>query len=183
MNKLLAFVLTIMSFNVSAGGYYHIIHQGYDDDTGLFYLPIQNSPNSTGMFSSKSARRVNNILFFDPTTETQSYLFKRSSVWDVKHFTFETNVHKSGEIEFFGSSYQVLNKPKTSNRVLKDLLLIITAEEESELLTMWYATKKGQNLRKVHMFSENDEWHIDLKNAKVRFVTKDKDVSFKSIDW
>ena len=183
VKKSLFLAFLLFSFNLNAGGYYQSVNQGYDAETGLFFYPIKHKPDSGGMFSSKSNTRIKNILIFDPKTEKQSYLFELNKVWDIKHFSFETSVSKSNGIQFFGSSYNILNNPIAIERKLKDQLLIITGEKDSEELTMWYATKQGQNFKVVHRFHKSVKWHIDLKNSKVRFITHKKEVSFKSIEW
>ncbi len=183
MKKSIFLVFLLFSFHLSAGGYYQSVNQGYDSETGLFFYPIKHKPDSGGMFSSKSNTRIKNILIFDPKTDKQSYLFDRNKIWDIQHFTFEKSINKSNGIQFFGSAYNVLNHPSSVQRKLKDQLLIITSEKESETLTMWYASKHGGDLKKVHSFHKSVKWHIDLKNSKIRFITHKEEVSFKSIEW
>lgn len=148
MTKSIFLVFLLFSFNVNAGGYYQSVNQGYDADTGLFFYPIKHKPESGGMFSSKSNTRIKNILIFDPETEKQSYLFERNKIWNIQSFSFETSINKSNVVQFFGSSNRVLNNQNLVERKIKDQLLVITSEKDSEQLTMWYASKNGKNLKK-----------------------------------
>ena len=176
------FLFFLISFNSLAGGYYQNVNQGYDPITGLFYYPVKHKPESGGMFSSKSNTRIKNILIFDPTSETKSFLFKPEQVWNIQTFTFETVLNSSG-VQFFNSSYIALNNSSEISRKLKDKLLIITESEKSKKLTMWFATKSGKDLKQVHTFHKSTKWHIDVKNSKIRFITHKNEVNFKSIEW
>jgi hypothetical protein len=183
VKKSIFLVFLLFSFNVNAGGYYQSVNQGYDADTGLFFYPIKHKPESGGMFSSKSNTRIKNILIFDPETEKKSYLFERNKIWNIQSFSFEESINKSNVVQFFGSSNRILNNQNSVERKIKDQLLVITSEKDSEQLTMWYASKKGKNLKEVYNFHKSVNWHVDLKNSKIRFITHNKEVSFKSIEW
>jgi hypothetical protein len=183
VKKSIFLVFLLFSFNLNAGGYYQSVNQGYDTDTGLFFYPIKHKPDSGGMFSSKSNTRIKNILIFDPVTEKQSYLFERNKIWDIQKFTFETAINDTKGVQFFGNSYSAMNNQVLEERNVKNQLLIVTSEKDSDKLTMWFASKKGGDLKVVHTFHKSIRWHIDIKNSKVRFITHNKDVSFKSIEW
>lgn len=183
MKKCFFLVFILLSFNSYAGGYYQSVNQGYDDNTGLFFYPIKHKSDSGGMFSSQSNIRIKNILIFDPKTENKSYLFERNTIWNIQLFSFETSISDSNGIQFFGNSYNVLNNNISVDRKVKDKLLIITSQKNTEDLTMWYASKKGKNLRIVRSFHKSVKWHIDVKNSKIRFITHKNEVSFESIEW
>jgi len=134
------------------------------------------------LFSGKSNTRINNVLIFNPQTETQTYLFERNTIWDIKTFTFEANCHDSRGIEFFGS-ITALNNPKNITRELNNKLLVVTSEKDSDTLTMWFASKSGKNLSAIHTFNKSVKWHIDIKNSKVSFISSHNEVTFKAITW
>lgn len=184
VKKSIFLVFLLLSLNLNAGGYYQSVNQGYDADSGLFFYPIKHKPKSGGMFSSKSNTRIKNILIFDPKTEKQSYLFERNRIWDIQTFIFEESISTNDVVKFFGSSSsRVLNNKNSIKHKIKNKLLIVTSEKESEQLTMWYATKKGGNLKAVHNFHNSVRWHIDLKNSKIRFISHNEEITFKSIEW
>ncbi len=182
MKKLMTLILFFIAVNLNAGGYYNIKEQGYDSETSLFYYSVKHKPESGGLFSSESNTRVKNILIFDPKTEKQWYLFKPNTIWNIRHFTFESYKDEGKKINFYAGGYNVMNSVDLI-RELKNKLLIITSEEKNDKLTMWFASKTGENLKQVHMFNKTDKWHIDIKNSKIRFITHKNEILIKSIDW
>ncbi|EWH08819.1 hypothetical protein DS2_15564 [Catenovulum agarivorans DS-2] len=176
------FLALLLSFNVLAGGYYQSVKEGYDPITGLFYYPVIEKTESGGVFSSRSKIRISNILIFDPESETQSFLFKPEQVWNIQAFTFETGLNSNG-IGFYSGGGRVLNNSSKLSREIKNKLLIITQPENSDINTMWFATKQGKELKQVHTFPSTTKWHIDIKNSKIRFITHTNKVIFKSIEW
>lgn len=175
---LLAFCFLI---NLNAGGYYGAIHEGYDLKTSLFYYPIKQKPKTNGIFSNKDDIRVENILIFDPKIEKQWYLFEKNKIWDIRYMNFES-YKENNNIVFFSGNYKIKNQVEL-NREIKDKIFLITAQKESDKLTMWFCNKKGKNLKKVFEFDKEDKWHLDIKNSKIRFISQKDGISISSIDW
>lgn len=176
-------IIYLVALTLHAGGYYKQIDEGYDPHSGFFFLPQVNQPSSNGLFSSSGGRRVNNIAIFDPDTEQHRLLFKPGRVWNITVFTFEMALSDSQRIEYFGRSHRVLNNRVSNTREIKDKLLIVTEEKDSDQLTLWFATKHGQAPKVVHKFHRNTRWHIDVKNSKIRFISHQPELSFQSLDW
>jgi hypothetical protein len=67
---------------------------------------------------------------------------------------------------------------------LRDKLLISTYNPEKETYTLWASNKKGEHLQKLIDFRAFDEWHIDVKNSKLRIVKqRDLKITIKNLDW
>ncbi|RJG51175.1 hypothetical protein [Motilimonas pumila] len=183
MKYCLGVVLFLTAMTLQAGGYYKQMDDGYDPHSGFYFLPQLNKPSNNGIFSSSGDRRVDNIAIFDPATEQHRLLFKPDRAWNITVFTFEMALSENQQVEFFGRSYRMLNNQVEKEREIKDKLLIVTEDQDSEQLTLWFANKQGQDLKAIYTFHRDTRWHIDVKNSKIRFITRQPELGFHSINW
>ena len=179
---LLLFVTTC----ANAGGYYnyHMKIDNYDPITGLYYKSIDIKKKNKSFLSSGSDYRIQNIHIFDPKTETIQLLFKDDNLRDIKFIIFETGFRKDS-IQFFSApSSRIKNNFSITKRPLKNKLLIGLSDPESKIMTLWVADKMGKNLSQLVSIPFSTDWHIDVRNSKLRVVQLiEGKLSIQSYDW
>lgn len=188
MKILRTFLLLLFTFPANAGLYgksYPNI-DFYDPATGLYYKSIVSKKEKKSFLSSGSDKQVSNINIYNPETNTSTLLFsEKNQLRDISLLLFETG-HKDGSIEFFGTGYSsyIKNNVNIPERVLKDKMLIVVIEEELQIKTFWIAEKTGKKLTKLLVVPVKTNWHIDVKNSKIRTVRQvNGKIEIKSHDW
>jgi hypothetical protein len=172
MKYLLGLLSILLSTSVFAGDYYGHRIDTYDPVTGLYYKAVEGKAGEGGFLISKSSSNsIVNIAIFDPTKETTSLLFKEPQEGGISIFLFETGF-KDGVIEYNGSEYSafVLNNTHVTKREPKDKLLIGVRIKDSKETILFVSDKRGGHLMKLVAISSDADWHIDMKNSKLRVI-------------
>jgi len=186
MRHLSIFLFIIISTTVFAGDYYEPNIDTYDPATGLYYKAVEESPEEGNFLSSKASHNiVLNIAIFDPAKGTYNLLFKEPQKSGISIVLFETGF-KEGSIEFNGSTYSrlVLNNTQVAKRNLRDKLLVGVRNKELKSIILFVSDKKGGNLTKLAVIPYTADWHIDVKNSKLRVVHQTgKSIRIESFEW
>ncbi len=180
-------LLLFSSLSAMAGDYYYESHiNTYDAQTGLYYKSIEESGTSDGALSSKTAQHhVVNINIFNPTDETSTLLFKSAQKDGIPVILFESDI-KDGAVEFSGTASKniILNNIRIERKSIKNKLLVGTRNKDAKETTLFTADKKGNNLKKLVTIPYNADWHLDVKNSKIRVMTQTtKGLNIESYDW
>lgn len=174
MKHLLTFILLVVSGPLVAGGYYNGGIDAYDPISGMYYKGVHKAPDNRGFLSSKApGNLVVNINLFDPATGVSTLLFKEPQKDDITIVLLETGF-KDGSIEFNGEIPRnyVLNNRAVPKREPKDKLLVGVWNSDTQEIKLWISSKKGRDLRMLVSVPRLADWHIDVKNSKVRVVHK-----------
>lgn len=184
MNYLLLFLL-LFSAPAFAGDYYEPQIDTYDPASGLYYKSVLDHTSNGGFLSSTSSRNmVTNINIFDPTTGTSTLLFKTPKKEGIPLVIFETGF-KGGQVEFNAAhSNLVMNNSRISKREPKNKLLIGVRSTDAKETTLFVSDKRGAGLKKLVSVPSTADWHIDVKNSKLRVVHQTgKAVRIDSYEW
>lgn len=186
MKYLSVFLFFLISTSVFAGDYYEFRIDTYDPVTGLYYKAVEETPGEGGFLSSKTSRNVIvNIAIFDPTKETTALLFNAPQKGGISIVLFETGF-KEGRIEFNGSTYSalVLNNTNVAKRDTRDKLLVGVRSNESKETILFVSDKRGGHLKKLVAIPFTADWHIDVKNSKLRVVHQTgKEIRIENYTW
>ena len=186
MRNLTLLLLIFFTTSLNAGGYYNypINIDDYDPVTGLYYKSIEIKKKNKSFLSSGSDYRIQNINIFDPKTATTQLLFKDNEPRNIKFILFETGF-KDNSIQFFsGASSAIKNNFSIAKRPIKNKLLIGLSDAESKTMTLWVADKMGKKLSRLVSIPFSTDWHIDVKNSKLRIIQLiEGKLSIKSYDW
>ena len=78
----------------------------------------------------------------------------------------------------------IKNNHSIQKRLPKDRLLLVVYNEKTKNSSMFSFDKSGKNKQEIKTFSDDVDWHIDVKNAKIRFVSNTGDaIRIESLDW
>jgi hypothetical protein len=176
----------LVSASVFAGDYYYEPNiNTYDPVTGLYYTAVEGASTKGGFLSSTASRSVVNIAIYDPAKETYTLLFKESQKDSISIVLFETGF-KDGSIEFNGetSSALVLNNIRVAKREPRDKLLVGVQNIELKQTDLYVSDKKGNHLKKLVTIPFAADWHIDVKNSKLRVVHQTgKGIRIENYTW
>jgi len=183
MIRFLALSFFIFSSVVNAGDYYTNQVDTYDPATGLYYKAVLNREDR-GFMSKGSSDAVVNIAISNPATKSVALLFKEPLQGSITSVVFETG-YKDGGIEFYGAnSPYVKNNLGIPNRSPRNRLLVAVRDVKKEETALFVSEKDGNNLKKLIVFPERDNWHIDVRNSKLRVVHQlGNTIEIESIEW
>lgn len=147
----------------------------YDPSTGYYYKSWINDD------------RVTNIYVFDPKTHVGEMIFRDGAVYRISKFIYESGYDpKERAMEFGGDSLSgISNNKNVSQRPPKNKLLIVAIDEKNpEASVLWTADKSGKNLKRLVAVDFRDDWHLDVRNSKIRIVKRDKNTFVVTeMDW
>jgi hypothetical protein len=114
-------------------------------------------------------------------------LFKDDKKRNISTVLYETGV-EDGIIQFnIPEHYHFIkNNTVTQSRPPKDKLLIaVRVKKDEKVFTeLWLSDKHGGSLKLLTEFSASHDWHIDVRNSKIRIVNSNNGkFSQKSIEW
>jgi len=157
----------------------------YDPVSGLYYKAIKNKADEGGYIYSKvSSNSVININLFDPTNEETKLLFATPIKGTITEILFETEL-KNGAV-VFNQEYarNIKDNQNVPSRAPKDKLLVAVRDDESHQTSLYVADRHGGGLKSVATVPEKSNWHIDVKNSKLRVVNQiGQGVVIQSVDW
>lgn len=182
----LCVLLALQSYAI-AGYYGGMRINEYDPITGLYYKAIDIERKSRGFISKGPSTQVTNISIFDPKDEKHALLFNDSKIRDIQAVLFETGV-EDGVLSYSASSHsqRIKNNHQATSRKPKDKLLVsVRVSSNDQVFTeLWLSNKKGEGLTLIDTFPASYDWHIDVKNSKIRIVSSmNGQFTQKSIDW
>ena len=181
-----AFILVVFSPIVFAGDYYNPGQiDTYDQSTGLYFKAVERVRDERGFMSSKAAGPATiNINVFDPATGKSRLLFKDPVGGMITAVLFEVGF-KDGSIEFSGQeSAYVKNNRSVALRDLKGKILIAVRGLENNETILLVADKRIGNPVRVATVPAAADWHIDVKNSKIRVVHQTgQGVQLESYEW
>lgn len=183
MKQLLAISLFAFISSVSAGDYYYGNRvDTYDPITGLYYKAVLNKEDRG--FMSKGGPVVTNIAITTPLTDSTVLLFKEPLQGYITSLVFETGF-KNGSMGFYGVGQPYIqNNAGVADRDPKNKLLIAVFNGEKKVTTLFISEKDGSNLKKLTVVPEKGDWHIDVKNSKLRVVHQlGNTIKIDSVDW
>jgi hypothetical protein len=183
MKRFIVLALLVVATTSNAGDYYYANRvDTYDPVTGLYYKAVL-SKGDRG-FISKGGPDVVNIAITNPATGAVALLFKEPLLGNITSVIFEVGF-KEGSIEFYGADRPYIqNNTGLANRALKSKLLVAVREGEKKETSLFVAAKDGGNLKRVAVVPEKDDWHIDVKNSKLRVVHQlGNSIRLESYDW
>ena len=185
MKGILGLLILVVCTSAYAGDYYDPRVNTYDPVTGLYYKAIAENPEKGFLSSKTSSNNVVNVAIYDPAKDTSLLLFKEPQKDGISLVLFETGF-KDGTIEFNGSSSSsiLMNNTRVPKREPKDKLLVCVHQNEAKETLIYVAEKKGTGLKKVTSVPWSADWHLDVKNAKLRVVRQaTTGIQVESYEW
>lgn len=184
--KFLSLILLLLSQPLWAGGYYYSSIDTYDAVSGLYYKSLERSTGDRGfMGSSSGGREITNINIYDPVTGSSSLLFKESPNGKIYFLFFESG-YRDGKIEFGDTnvSMHIRNNANVTKRPVKDQLLVGVSVKNTQQTILYVADKHGANMKKVVEIPEGDDWHIDVRNSKLRVMHQtEQGLKIDNYEW
>jgi hypothetical protein len=167
------FILLVACQTLWAGGYYHNNSIDiYDAASGIYYRSIEKRTEDRGFLGSSGDRvEITNINIYDPVTDTSTLLFSNPPDGTISFVLFESG-YRDGTIEFGEetSTTFVRNNTAIKKRAPKDLLLIGVSHSKPEQTILYVSDKRGAHMKKLVAVPDADDWHIDVRNSKLRIV-------------
>jgi hypothetical protein len=196
MKKIIIILLILFpSFNAFGGLFkdYPLSIDEYDRETGFYFTSV--TIKEKGGFLKGNNTQAIDIYIFFPSTNEGKYLFEQKNNDEIVAFVYESYFDEPEKSIFFNvmegsnpiiriGSNLIKNNHNITKRKLRDKLLISTYNPEKETYTLWTSNKKGEHLKKLIDFRDFDEWHIDVKNSKLRIVEqRGLKITIKNLDW
>ena len=160
----------------------------YDPVSGLYFKSITKEEEdvSRSRFSkslSKAKVLTCNIGIFDPETNEIKTIFPDDQEIELCNFIFEIGYdEESSVIEFNNDSQFIRNNNSIEKREPNHHLLIVTTHDNK--YTLWKSDRKGDDLEETIIVPEKSNWHIDVKNSKIRVISSQKGIlSVDSFVW
>lgn len=169
-----------------AGEYYNQSQiDTYDPSTGLYFKAVERRNEDRGLMSSAADGPTTvNINIFDPTSGKSRLLFKEPPRGTITVVMFEASF-KDGVIEFVGDeSSHVKNNKSVAAREPKGKVLVAVKDAGSKRTVLLVADKRTGNPTPVASVADGDDWHIDVRNAKIRVVHQNgRTLKIDSYEW
>ena len=185
-------LLLIGAANAVAGGYYsgESVDE-YDTATGFYFKSVKNGVHKDGFFKGGISDNVSDIVIFDPANGRNVLVFNDKKPRKITDFIYESQYQPETRSMLFGSPDRhysikriIKNNQNIEKRKPKDRLLLVVYEKDGDFHEMWSLNKSGENLKKIKTIGKDIDWHIDVKNSKIRFVDLSKgDIEIESLDW
>lgn len=187
MKSLFALILLAASTAVFAGDYYGPGQiDTYDPATGLYFKAVLKNPDNQGLLGSKSGGGpvTINISVFDPATGASRHLFNRPVGGFISDVLFETGF-KDGSIEFSGqATSRVKNNTAIEKREPRTRVLVAVRNPERKETVLLATDKRAGNLAPVATVPFASDWHIDVRNSRLRIVHQTgQGIRIESHEW
>jgi hypothetical protein len=179
-------MLLMISHSVMAGDYYNPSQiDTYDPSSGLYFKAVEKAREDRGFMSSKGYGPVAvNINVFDPASGKSWLLFNEPVGGMITAVIFESG-YKDGSIEFGGQEASfVKNNKLVPSRDPKGKVLVAIRSPEKKETTLLVADKRSGNPTPVATVADGNDWHIDVKNSKIRVVHQTgQAIKIDSYEW
>lgn len=179
--------LSLLLVVVPAGADYYGFDRidTYDPVTGLYYRAVVTEDDRGFTLDSKGGSQAVNIAVFDPSNGAVSLLFKERVPGAVQVVVFEAGF-KDGAMVFSGGEHApyIKNNHGISKREPKAKLLAAVRDKDNKSTILYVADKTGANLKQIAVVPSNADWHLDVKNSKLRVVRQTGNtVKLDSYEW
>lgn len=186
MKFIISALLVFISQAAIAGDYYNPSQiDTYDPSSGIYFKAVEKSGKDRDFMSSKSSGPVTiNINIFDPTSGKSRLLFEEPVSGIITAVIFEAG-YKDGSIEFGGQEANFIknNKLVVAREPKRKVLVAIRNPEKKET-TLLVADKRSGDPTPVAIVSDGDDWHIDVRNSKIRVVHQTgQAIKIDSYEW
>ncbi len=181
------FIYLVLPMQVLAGYYGGSRVDEYDPNTGIYYKAMEIERESRIFISKGPSTQVTNISIFIPETEKHRLLFEDRKKRDIVLVLYETGM-EDGVMQYnMPEHYRLIkNNRLVANRPPRDKLLIgVRVEKDEEYSTeLWLSDKHGNDLKLLTEIPATHDWHIDVRNSKIRIVfSNNGEFSQKSVEW
>ncbi len=184
--KYLLSILFLICTGAIAGDYHDSRVDTYDPASGLYYKSVYFQAKEKSFLSSSTQRSTININIFDPVSGTSTLLFKDAQKVGISVVLVESGF-KDGTVQFNGGSYSsvpAMNNAQIEKREPRNKLLVGVPNNEANELTLFVSDKKGVGLKKLVTLPAKADWHIDVKNSKLRVVNQTgTGIQIDSYEW
>jgi hypothetical protein len=185
--RILLLLSLFVSSNLFAGDYYRAERiDTYDPTTGLYFKAVEKPDSADRVFfsSKQSNHSPLNIAVFDPATNKSRLLFQEPPMGAISAVIFETG-YKDGAITFTNdANYRVKNNENVAKREPKGKVLVVVAVEDRKESVLLVAEKKTGFLVPLTKVPQSADWHIDVKNSKIRVIRQTgQSIQVESFDW
>jgi len=161
----------------------------YDESTNMYYKSINNKntkdKDEKSMFSKikQPSSKVINLAIINTQEDTYKLLFNRNEEVNISFIQFEMLYdEKNQKIKFEDEHLHIRNNKNIERRGMKDKLLIGLKVDET--LELWVSDKKGNSLAKIVRLNEDESWHLDVKNSKIRVISAvNSEFLMQSFEW
>ena len=161
----------------------------YDKGSNFYYKSISDehrkSHDEKSMFSKikQLPLKIVNLAIIDSKDNGCRLLFDKSQEVEIRFVLFEQEYNEEEKkIEFNDKHLYVRNNENIEQRVIKNKFLIgLNINENIEL---WTADKNGLNLKKMLSLNKDEQWHLDVKNSKIRVLSSvNSTFSMQIFEW
>jgi len=161
----------------------------YDDSTNIYYKSISNKitkdKDEKSMFSKikHPSSKLINLAIINTQEDTYKLLFNCNEEVSISFIQFEMLYDEENKkIKFEDEHLYIRNNKNIERRGMKDKLLIGLNIDET--LELWVSDKKGNSLIKLVRLNEDESWHLDVKNSKIRVISAvNSEFLMQSFEW
>lgn len=192
MKIIILILLLSISSTSFAGGYYSGEYvDEYDQASGLYFKSLKTVTEQGGFLNISNSIMYSDINIFDPAANSNVLLFNDQKNRTISSFLYESGYNEeTHSIQFrtsedsYNQHHHIKNNHSIEKRAPKDRLLLVVSNEKQKNSTMFSFEKSGKNMQKIKTFPADVDWHIDVKNAKIRFICNTGNaIKIESLDW
>ena len=187
MKKIITIIFCLLLSSQAIASYYDSGNRlnEYDQDTGYFYTLVKQT-EERGLLKGSYTKAVDIYIYF-PKENKGKYLFSSNNNKEIVTVLYEKEYDNSKKSMVFNScdnSYAVKNNKGIKERELKDKILVYLFDKEKNKYELWQSNKKGEDLKLLKGISKKTNWHIDVLNSQIRFISqKDQEIKIENLDW
>ena len=175
--RVLAVIMLLCAMQAYAGDYSDN-DEDYDDATGLYFRVISKPVSKSYCFScgKEGNGSDGNVFIYDPAKKVGRNLFQKSP-GSIKNIIVESEYDaKEKKMRFIGGWHIKNNRNIRARKPNSQFLVESNAcsDDKHCLYTIWKAGKAGGEPTVLFAYADAtaNEWHLDVKNAVVRLLTK-----------
>lgn len=152
----------------------------YDTPSGMYFKTITRRLESNGFLSKVKTMWVSDLYILDPATGKGRLLFNDGNVKRrLGRILMETGYDTKTESISFEQGWTVVkNNVGIAKRPLKNRILIVEIRKKQPDI-LWSVEKSGAHLQKLRELRKGENWHIDVKNGKLRFFWPEEQSNHK----
>lgn len=182
-------LLTVQANAIAGLGSYYYGDEidEYDRDTGLYFKSVERSIEQGGFISKENNRYVVDLNIYNPETGKSALVFNDGKFRRIEKIIYESAFDNKNKTMVFGGTEverSIKNNNDLTQRKPKDSIIIYILDKKAKSGELWTVGKYGQNLKKLKSFNMDYDWHIDVKNSKIRIVwQKGELLNIESLEW
>ncbi|ADE53686.1 hypothetical protein [Coraliomargarita akajimensis] len=159
----------------------------YSSDGSTYYrgLPAVRHGEKNGIFGgalNTSSSRARNLAVYDLESGKSWKVFKPDlgEERSIVELVMEPAAFRGYIANTDDGRFQ--NGPV--RRDAKDRMLLVVFNSKDKTYSLWATNKQGKELQKLTTFAKDCDWHIDLRNQKIRIFTgQNEGLLLDSYDW